>query len=103
MTRSPQPRSVPAVLAEDGAGAAAATQAAQAAVVNNDDPPPQAPVTRAMQVTVPSPSGELKSFLTGLRTGEPRNSGASAAAFAVAADHADSFVGGERPGAGSQR
>ena len=32
-------------------------------VVNNDDPPPQAPVTRAMQVTVPNPSGELKSFL----------------------------------------
>ena len=30
---------------------------------NNDEPPPQAPVTRAMQVTVPSPSGELKSFL----------------------------------------
>ena len=36
---------------------------AAAAVVNNDDPPPQTPVTRAMQVTVPSPQGELKSFL----------------------------------------
>jgi hypothetical protein len=42
---------------------AAATAGAQAAVVNNDDPPPQAPVTRAMQVTVPNPTGELKSFL----------------------------------------
>lgn len=43
--------------------AAADAQAGQAAAVNNDDPPPQPPVTRAMQVTVPSPSGELKSFL----------------------------------------
>jgi hypothetical protein len=41
---------------------AAATQTAQA-VVNNDEPPPQPAVSRAMQVTVPSPSGELKSFL----------------------------------------
>ena len=31
--------------------------------MNNDDPPPQTPVTKAMQVTVPSPQGELKSFL----------------------------------------
>jgi hypothetical protein len=30
---------------------------------NNDEMPAPAPVTRAMQVTVPSPSGELKSFL----------------------------------------
>jgi hypothetical protein len=36
----------------------------QAAVVaTNDDPPPQAPVTRAMQVTLPNPRGEIKSFL----------------------------------------
>src|SRR6185295_5661427 len=41
---------------------AAATQTAQA-VVNNDEPPLQPAVSRAMQVTVPSPSGELKSFL----------------------------------------
>jgi hypothetical protein len=32
-------------------------------VQNPDEVPPRAPVTRAMQVTVPSPSGELKSFL----------------------------------------
>jgi hypothetical protein len=46
-----------------GQGAAAEVAAQTTAVVNNDDPPPQPPVTRAMQVTVPSPSGELKSFL----------------------------------------
>ena len=33
------------------------------AAVNNDEPPPQAPVARAMQVTVPNPRGEIKSFL----------------------------------------
>ena len=42
----------------------AATPAAGAqAAVNNDELPPMPPVTRAMQVTVPSPSGELKSFM----------------------------------------
>jgi hypothetical protein len=37
--------------------------AAKAAAVNAEEAPPQTPVTRAMQVTVPSPTGELKSFL----------------------------------------
>jgi hypothetical protein len=46
-----------------GAATADAQAATQATVVNNDDPPAQAPVTHAMQVTVPNPSGELKSFL----------------------------------------
>ena len=32
-------------------------------VQNNDELPPTPPVTRAMQVTVPSPAGELKTFL----------------------------------------
>jgi hypothetical protein len=46
------------------AAAAAGVQAtAVNNAVNNDDPPPQPPVTRAMQVTVPNPTGELKSFL----------------------------------------
>ena len=68
MTRSPRPRSAPAASAgrrrqSRGQLAAGAQATAVGNVVNNDDPPPQAPVTRAMQVTVPSPTGELKSFL----------------------------------------
>jgi hypothetical protein len=43
-------------------GVAAATTA-QAVAINNDELPPMPPVTRAMQVTVPSPSGELKTFM----------------------------------------
>jgi hypothetical protein len=42
-------------------GRRAVAQANQA--VNNDEPPPMPPVSRAMQVTVPSPTGELKTFL----------------------------------------
>lgn len=38
-------------------------RASAKAAVNNDEPPPQPAVTRAMQVTVPTPTGELKSFL----------------------------------------
>jgi hypothetical protein len=39
------------------------TTAAANKTVNNDEPPPMPAVSRAMQVTVPSPSGELKSFM----------------------------------------
>jgi hypothetical protein len=43
-----------------GADAQAQLTVAQA---NADEPPPQAPVDRAMRVTVPTPRGELKSFM----------------------------------------
>ena len=54
-------RATPAV---SGANAALAQSVQNAqAIQNNDELPPMPPVSRAMQVTVPSPSGELKSFM----------------------------------------